>query len=108
VNGLFPTDETYTCPTFVHDAVKRAYGLELKVVVDCLGEESNFKLKWGWVLLLAARMIGKGNREILMGTGELEMQSEEELPRYEEREESTSEVPQVEGHVSDHKDVKKG
>jgi hypothetical protein len=108
VNGLFPTDETYTCPTFVHDAVKREYALELKVVVDCLGEESNFKLKSGRVVLLAARMIGEGNREILMGTGELGMQSEQELPRYEERDESASEVPRVEGHVSDHKDVKKG
>lgn len=96
VNGLFPTGETYTCPTFVYNAVKRSYGLELKAVVECLGEEIDFKLKWGSVVLLPARMIGGGSREILI---------EKELPRYDEGAGSTSVVPQVEGDVSDHKDV---
>jgi hypothetical protein len=82
--------------------VARTYALELKCVVEWLGEESRVKVKWGRVVVFAARMdagVESAIKEIERGTGELGVEAgvgwyeadsgsgsgvqvEEELPSY--------------------------
>jgi hypothetical protein len=81
VGGMFPKDRYFAPPSFESWAVKRGYGLELKVTVGCLGEKSEFKVKWINVVLFAARM-EDGLEEAI---GEIERGLpgyEEELPSY--------------------------
>jgi hypothetical protein len=71
---MFPKDRIYAPPTFESWAVKRAYGLELKVEVECLGEESGFKVKWPDVVLYAAKMedgVEEAIKSIEMGTANM-------------------------------------
>lgn len=55
INGMFPTTETYACPSFTSWAARRNYGLELKADVWCLEEKTHFKLHWHNVTLFPPR-----------------------------------------------------
>ena len=44
-NGIFPTQGPYPPPTFDSWAIRRRYALELKAVVECLGDVERFKIQ---------------------------------------------------------------
>jgi hypothetical protein len=103
INGMFPTTETYACPSFTSWAARRNYGLKLKADVWCLEEKTHFKLHWPNVTLFPPRaepgveeaMRGIENGAAGMGLGDqarlggdvdfsaLSRNTEEVLPEYE-------------------------
>jgi hypothetical protein len=57
--GMFPQRRPafgFPPPSFASLAVKRSYGLELKVSVVCLGDETSFKVHWNNVEVHASEM----------------------------------------------------
>ena len=95
-NGMFRTRGPFPPPTFSSWAFKRTYGLELKAIVECLGEEEKFKIHWMNVEVLPGKTKtgdGEAIREIEEGMAEMAVAAEglssytrtgeESLPRYE-------------------------
>lgn len=98
INGMFPKDKVYAPPTFQSWAVKRWYGLELKIDVECLGETSAFKIKWPSVVLFPANVengVEEAIKAIESGTAQLGLEQQGGLPGYEAG--STSAAAQQEG-----------
>jgi hypothetical protein len=54
--GLFPKKDGLAPPGFTSLSIKRMYGLELKVKVVCLGEETTIKIHWPSVEVFSSKM----------------------------------------------------
>jgi hypothetical protein len=109
ITGMFPKDRIYAPPTFDAWAVRRNYGLELKIDVECLGETSSFKVKWPHVFLYPAKMEGgveEAIKAIESGTAQLGIEQQGGLPAYEGG--SGSVVPQVEEELPSYGHAMKG
>jgi hypothetical protein len=109
ITGMFPKDRIYAPPTFDAWAVRRNYGLELKIDVECLGETSSFKVKWPHVFLYPAKMEGgveEAIKAIESGTAQLGIEQQGGLPAYEGG--SGSVVPQVEEQLPSYGHAMKG
>jgi hypothetical protein len=106
---MFPKDRIYAPPTFDAWAVRRNYGLELKINVECLGGTSSFKVKWPSVFLHPAKMEGRVEEAIgaiESGTAQLGIEQQGGLPAYEGG--SGSVVPQVEEQLPSYGHAMKG
>jgi hypothetical protein len=93
IAGMFPENKIYAPPTFDAWAMKRNYGLELKIDVECLGETTSFKVKWPNVMLYPAKMesgIEEAIEAIENGTARLGIEQQEGLPAYEGASASTA------------------
>jgi len=72
LQGLFPTSKGLVTPAFLALAVRRKYGLELKVVVECLGDETNLKVVWPEVEVLAETIESQDERAVGEMSGRME------------------------------------
>jgi hypothetical protein len=100
---MFSTRGPFPPPTFTSLAIRRTYGLELKAVVECFGEEEKFKIQWANVKVLPSRMedgVEEAIRGLEMGTASLNVGEGERvpegLPAYESGHEA---LPRYEKHV---------
>jgi hypothetical protein len=108
-NGMFPEKSArgaYPAPTFTSFCVRRTYGLELKAVVECLGETRRFKIHWANVKLYPARMepgVEEAMRSIEAETASLDVGLEESvvegLPVYKLGDAQGEGLPRYEKHV---------
>ncbi|KAE9376618.1 hypothetical protein N431DRAFT_400868 [Stipitochalara longipes BDJ] len=109
IANLFPKDKIYAPPTFECMAIKRNYDLELKLNVECLGETSEFKIKWRNVMLFAAKMedgVEEAIKAIESGTAQLGIEPQGALPPYDGG--SASVEPQVEEQLPSYGHAVKG
>lgn len=81
-------------PTFTSFAARVSYGLKLKMIISCLGEESTFKIKWPNVKVYASRM-EPGVEEAMRAIedGSMALEGETGLPSYSGETEAMEELP---------------